>query len=218
VRKRAGLDVDVARGQRQDGAIGHGIARIDREVDDHLLDARDVDHDRMEIVAELCDYRDALAQGAGSTFYVFLPSTNHPATVRILDADAVRPPSPVGDETILLVEDEAGVRQFVALALERHGYRVLEAHSAEAALTLLQGLSCPIHLVLSDMVLPGIDGCELAGRAARTHPHVPFLLTTGYVDSLSALHTRRGLAVLEKPFSARTLLEKAREPLDRSPV
>lgn len=156
--------------------------------------------------------------GVGTTFHIFLPSTDHVAGVRTHHVEvAVSRPSSVGSETILLVEDEAAVRQFATIALERHGYRVLEAHSGEAALTLLERLSCPIHLLLTDVVLPGIDGRELASRVERTRPEVPILFTTGYSDALrkSAGTIEREISLLEKPFTARTLLEKTREVLDR---
>ena len=156
--------------------------------------------------------------GAGSTFDIYLPSTDHMASVRAPAAAGVSSPTPVGVETILLVEDEAAVRQFATIALERHGYRVLEAHSAEAALTLLERLNCPIHLLLTDVVLPGIDGCELAARVERGRPDMRILFTTGYTDALHGnAHTAdRDVQLLEKPFTARALLEKTRELLDRT--
>jgi diguanylate cyclase (GGDEF)-like protein len=155
--------------------------------------------------------------GVGSTFQIFLPSTNHVASVRAAEpAPSVANPAPIGLETILLVEDEAAVRQFATIALERHGYRVLEAHSAEAALTLLERLNSPVHLILTDVVLPGLDGFELAARVECSLPGVPVLFTTGYCDGFNqALFSdNRETALLHKPFTARALLEKTREILD----
>jgi len=154
--------------------------------------------------------------GVGTTFHIFLPCTDHIACVRTA-VESVRPrPTPIGLETILLVEDEAAVRQFATIALERHGYRVLEAHSAEAALTLLEELRRPIDLLLTDIVLPGMDGCELAARIGQLRPDVPVLYTTGYSDALrrTALNNQDDIAFLAKPFTARALLEKTREALD----
>ena len=155
--------------------------------------------------------------GQGSTFRILLPCTDHAPSGCGLAEPPLPIPTPIGLETILLVEDEASVRQFAAIALERHGYRVLEAHSGEAALTLLQGLSCPIHLLLTDIVLPGIDGCELAARVERLRPDVPTLFTTGYSDALrdAAQAGEREITLLPKPFTARALLEKTRQAIDQ---
>jgi diguanylate cyclase (GGDEF)-like protein len=155
--------------------------------------------------------------GHGSTFRILLPCADHVPAGRATAAPPVPVPAVMGLETILLVEDEAAVRQFAAIALERHGYRVLEAHSGEAALKLLEGLSCPIDLLLTDIVLPGIDGCELAARVERLRPEAATLFTTGYSDALrqNALTAEEPLVVLHKPFTARALLEKAREAIDQ---
>src|SRR5262249_51272037 len=100
---------------------------------------------------------------------------------------------------------------------KRHGYQVLEAGSAEAALFLLGRLTAPIHLLLTDVLLPGIDGCELAARFSRGRPEASVLFTTGYADHLKEagpLHAPDA-QLLEKPFTATVLLAKTRELLDR---
>src|SRR5262249_53437037 len=145
----------------------------------------------------------------GTTFEIFLPSTNHIASVRAAEpSPSVAIPAPVGLETILLVEDEAAGRQFATIALERHGYHLLEAHSAEAALVLLERLTSPVHLILTDVVLPGMDGRELAARIRQTLPSVPILFTTGYCDAFNgaAVSDDEELLLLAKPFTARALL------------
>ncbi len=168
------------------------------------------------IVTQLGGFIQVLSTpGSGTTFNILLPSTSHSAVASSLAAPARMGPPPGGIETILLVEDEAAVRQFATIALERHGYRVLEAHSAEAALTLLERLSCPIHLLLTDIVLPGIDGRELADQVGRIRPDVSILFTTGYSDPLRRSLQTVKVPLLEKPFTARALLEKTRETLDR---
>src|SRR5262249_8704087 len=118
--------------------------------------------------------------GQGATFRVYLPSSGLPARRSQGTKPFVNESVPVGAETTLLVEDEAAVRQFATVALERHGYRVLEAHSAEAALTLLDHTTAPIDLLMTDVVLPGIDGCELAARVERGRPSTKVLFMTGY--------------------------------------
>ena len=152
----------------------------------------------------------------GTTFRIFLPSTGVAAQRSSVAAPAVAIPVPVGAETILLVEDEAAVRQFATIALERHGYRVLEAHSGEAALTLLDRVHAPIHLLMTDVVLPGIDGWELAARVGVGRPKTRVLFTTGYSERLqSAVDGSAEVQVLMKPFTAQMLLRKTREMLDR---
>jgi DNA-binding NtrC family response regulator len=117
------------------------------------------------------------------------------------------------------VEDESGVRSFVKAALQRFGYRVVEAESAEAALELLDGLDAPIDLLLTDVVLPGIDGHELSRRVASQVPDIRVLFMSGYA---TALRTEegfqiRGVELLEKPFTAQTLLSRTRQTLAADP-
>jgi diguanylate cyclase (GGDEF)-like protein len=156
------------------------------------------------------------APGRGTTFRIHLPSTGVAARRSLAPTPFVTMSVPVGAETILLVEDEAAVRQFATIVLERHGYRVLEAHSGEAALTLLDRLRSPIHLLMTDVVLPGIDGCELAARAELGRPRPPVLFTTGYSERLQTVGSLDGpdMQLLEKPFTAQALLTKTRELLD----
>jgi two-component system cell cycle sensor histidine kinase/response regulator CckA len=151
--------------------------------------------------------------GRGTTFTIYLGKTGRAVHTK----RAVAPSSaPVGNETILLVEDESGVRAFVKTALQRFGYHVVEADSAEAALRLLQMYDAPIDLLLTDVGLPGMDGRELAATIALGRPDARVLFMSGYAPSLSA-----GLSALdeqiyliEKPFTALALLTKTRESLD----
>jgi DNA-binding response OmpR family regulator len=127
--------------------------------------------------------------------------------------------SPSGTETILLVEDEASVRAFVKVALERFGYQVIEADTAEAALTILEGVATPIHLLLTDIVLPGMDGRELAAHLRRDRPGARVLFMSGYASGLSTSEglLGPGMQLLEKPFTAHTLLTKIRHVLGTDP-
>jgi DNA-binding response OmpR family regulator len=125
----------------------------------------------------------------------------------------------IGSETILLVEDEDGVRGFASKALRRHGYQVLEAASADAAMSLLEQRPVPIDLLVTDVVLPGIDGRELARRVVHDRPRTPVLFTTGYVDrDLNLEAFQSSISLLDKPFTARALLTKIRELLDRAAI
>jgi two-component system cell cycle sensor histidine kinase/response regulator CckA len=150
--------------------------------------------------------------GDGSTFTIYLPKTEQAA---LADHRTPAAMSPVGHETILLVEDEPGVRAFVKLTLQRFGYRVLEADSAEAAVAIIKRHEAAIDLLLTDVVLPGLDGRELARQVARDRPDTRLLFMSGYAERLSTIDgfLEEGLQLLEKPFSAQTLLIKTRQLL-----
>ncbi len=154
------------------------------------------------------------APGRGSSFKIYLARTNRKAELRPAPAATGAPPT--GTETILLVEDESSVREFAKAALERHGYRVVEADSAEAALAALERSHTAVHLLLTDMVLPRMDGRELAARVTRRQPHTQVLFMSGYADRQgSAVRLLGpGVQLLNKPFTANALLMKTRQLLD----
>jgi CheY-like chemotaxis protein len=114
--------------------------------------------------------------------------------------------------TILLVEDERPVRITVRRLLERHGYKVLEATNGQDALTLVASRQTEIHLVLSDMVMPGMGGMELADRVRALLPTLPVLLMTGYTDEAITRSGERPRdeQIIEKPFTLNAMLEKVR--------
>lgn len=149
--------------------------------------------------------------GRGTTFRIHFPEVAGEAEERATQESGVESPAPTGAETILLVEDEEGVREFATTALSRHGYRVLEAQTGEAALALLEDKNPPVDLVLTDLVLPGMDGRDLAASIDRKRPGTPVLFTTGYGDRAPL----SDVEILEKPFTARTLLQRTRDLLDR---
>jgi DNA-binding response OmpR family regulator len=126
-------------------------------------------------------------------------------------ADAAAP----GNETILLVEDEHGVRAFIDRALTRYGYRVLKADSAETALAMMADGASP-SLLLTDVVLPHMSGPELAARIRQTHAGVAVLFMSGYSEQMAMGSgiLEPGVHLLEKPFSANALLTRVREVLD----
>jgi two-component system, cell cycle sensor histidine kinase and response regulator CckA len=150
--------------------------------------------------------------GRGTSFSLYLPKA----------AEAAQPSALVpsvsnhsGHETVLLVEDEDAVRTFVKVTLNRFGYRVLDADSAEEALTLLQGYDGPVHLLLTDLVLRGIDGTQLAAQVTRERPEARVLFMSGYARGVGPIPggLDPGTNLLEKPFSAHTLLTKTRQLL-----
>ncbi|CAN5802180.1 hypothetical protein BH23GEM9_BH23GEM9_16670 [soil metagenome] len=114
-----------------------------------------------------------------------------------------------------MVEDEAPVRRLIARVLERKGYRVLEAGDAATALELLDERALPPHMLLSDIVLPGASGTELARLASARHPHMAVMLTSGFPRDRFADGVPAAWAFLEKPFSPADLVQRVRSQLDR---
>ncbi len=153
--------------------------------------------------------------GRGTTFKLYFPLHQGPLqasekTVRVLPASGA-------GATILVVEDEASVRSTVRRLLERHEYRVLEATNGQDALALITARSGEVDLILSDMVMPGMGGAELATRVRAFAPTLPILLMTGYTEEALARNGDRPLdqEIIEKPFTLHIVLEKVRTALAR---
>ena len=125
-----------------------------------------------------------------------------------------------GVESILLVEDELVVRQLVAEILETSGYSVLQAADGPSALELLRRHTGPIHLLVSDVVMPGMSGPEVANAVCAMRPGTQVLYISGYTDSAIGHHgvLEPGIAFLQKPFSADDLARKVRGVLDGAAV
>lgn len=123
-----------------------------------------------------------------------------------------------GPETILLVEDEGFVRKVTAAVLESAGYKLVIACSAAEALEAHRRLSTPIDLLLADVVMPGMSGCDLAAEFQSLRPRIRVLLMSGYTVQLAWCHlSPYAKTYLAKPFSVRVLLRKVREVLDANP-
>jgi two-component system cell cycle sensor histidine kinase/response regulator CckA len=120
-----------------------------------------------------------------------------------------------GTETILLVEDDETVRKFVNEVLESNGYRLLVAPNGVAALSICAQYEEPIHLLLTDVVMPEMSGRELADRLASQHPEMKVLYMSGYTDDVIVHHgvLDEGTAFIQKPFAADVLARKVREVL-----
>jgi two-component system, cell cycle sensor histidine kinase and response regulator CckA len=146
--------------------------------------------------------------GRGSTFKLYFPPHYGAPTVTV--PGPVSQPSLGSGATILLVEDERPVRSTIRRLLERHGYKVLEAANGQDALALVSSRRSEIHLVLSDMVMPGMGGMELAGRVRSMSPGLPVLLMTGYTEEAITRAGERPLdeQIIEKPFTLHTMLHK----------
>jgi CheY-like chemotaxis protein len=122
-----------------------------------------------------------------------------------------------GKETILLVEDEAFVRKATGEVLESAGYNVLIAENASEALEVYCKCDEPIHLLISDVIMPGMNGQELAARFEALFPQVRILLMSGYAEQLISRKSSPGRKeYMAKPFSIPILLKKVREILDKS--
>src|SRR5262249_55113410 len=152
--------------------------------------------------------------GVGSSFKIFLPRVFDEAVPKTFSQ---APSAASGRETILLVEDAEPLRKLALRFLENHGYRVIQAQDGEEALTLVRGLSEPIHMMLTDVVMPGINGRVLAEKLLPSNPQMKVLYMSGYTDSFIAGHgvLEQGTALIHKPFSEEDLLAKVREVLDR---
>ncbi len=155
--------------------------------------------------------------GVGTTFTMFFPA---PDGVEAADVASVSRSAPLvasGPGVLLVVEDEEAVRRLVTRILARHGYTVLEAGSADEALTVAGRFDGTIHLVLSDVVMPGMGGADLARLLKAARPGLRVLFMSGYTGETAV---RRGeidgdAPLLEKPFSAADLLDVVRSLLDR---
>jgi PAS domain S-box-containing protein len=151
----------------------------------------------------------------GTTFKIYLPRF-----VEDDDADSMNADSPTlrgGSETLLLVEDETSVRDLAARALREYGYTVLEASNGELALRMLDdGAGDEIELLVTDVVMPVMGGCDLAEHLAVTRPDLRVLYLSGYTDKAIVHHgvLDEGTLFLEKPFTAEGLVRKVRGVLD----
>jgi PAS domain S-box-containing protein len=150
--------------------------------------------------------------GRGSTFTIALPRVAEPPGERTTAAEpAARP----GSETILLVEDEDVVRDLTRRVLERHGYTVLACADGPAAVELAKAEERQIDLLLTDVVMPGMRGYEVAKRVAETRPEIRILFMSGYAEE--ALVGRPALTdhpLIEKPFAVDALARRVREALE----
>jgi two-component system, cell cycle sensor histidine kinase and response regulator CckA len=154
--------------------------------------------------------------GRGTTFRVYLPRIEGDVTAEAR-ADVVAPPR--GTETVLLVEDAEALRLLVRELLENAGYTVLDADSPDKALSMVESVRDPIHLLLTDMVMPRMNGQELARRIAVLKPEARVVFMSGYSDQAMGDQStlEPGALFLQKPFTMDALLKTIRRALDAAP-
>ena len=153
-------------------------------------------------------------RGKGSLFTVYLPRFEQSVSAAVQSVP--EPLTDRGSETILLVEDAEPLRRLALLFLKENGYQVLTAEDGTQALQVAGQFSGPIHLLLTDVVMPGINGRVLAERLVQNHPAMKVLYMSGYTDSFIAGHgvLEPGTHLLRKPFTEEILLRKLRDLLD----
>jgi len=151
--------------------------------------------------------------GKGTAVKVYLPRVDE----EVETVSPVSAPAPHGTETVLVVEDERQVREFVTRVLTAKGYRVLTAGEGLEALRLCKDCADPVDLLVTDVVMPGMGGRELASRVMAAKPGVRVLFVSGYTDDAVSHHgvLEAGLEFLQKPFTTDAFLGKVREILDR---
>lgn len=152
--------------------------------------------------------------GRGTTFKIYLP--------RVMDqvertmTEEPNPAALEGSETILLVEDDDGVRELLCEVLGSHGYVVLEAGNGQDAMQICGTYKDPIHMMITDVVMPRMNGCDLAARVTVSRPETKVVFMSGYTDRGVINHgvLQPGAEFLQKPFNVDTLIRKVRNILD----
>ena len=150
------------------------------------------------------------APGLGATFRILLPRAEG---ARANEQDAPDEPVTSGTETILVVEDEAGVREYVREVLTTNGYRVLEAGNRSEAIARVRRHEGTVHLLLTDYVLPDGGGEEVVSEIARSYPGIKVLMMSGFTDR-AGRRLNKSTPLLQKPFASAELLKVARRVLD----
>ncbi len=150
--------------------------------------------------------------GRGTTFRIYLPRTDADVAAASTKVDV----APRGTETVLLVEDDANIRELARELLEISGYIVLESVDVQDAVRIAESHQGDIHLLITDVVMPEMGGHVLANAVARCRPNIKVLYMSGYTDEAVIRHgvINPGTAFLQKPFTPGTLTRKVREVLN----
>ena len=156
--------------------------------------------------------------GKGTTFKIYLPRVK--GDVEPEEKEQTPVDDPGGSETVLIVEDDDGLRKFAQKVLLQHGYRVLDAENGEDALRVIQAHEGQIDLMITDVIMPKMGGKKLAERLQPLYPQMKLIYMSGYTDNAILHHgvLAPELNFLEKPFSPESLARKVREALDQEIV
>ncbi len=162
---------------------------------------------------DICVYSEP---GHGATFKIFLPQVDEP--FQEVREEAEKKNLPRGDETILVVEDDEKVRAVTVEVLMKYGYRVLDAPNGAKAMLICENHKGPIHLVLTDVVMPEMSGGELGGKLSPLYPEMKVIYMSGYMEN-EIVHTGvlpEGVNFIQKPFTLEGLVTKIREVLTQT--
>jgi PAS domain S-box-containing protein len=154
--------------------------------------------------------------GKGTTIKIYLPRVFEPPEE--LKGEAPVEKIPQGNETVLVVEDDSSVRKLAVDILRMQGYKVLEAAEGEEALIICEKENNPIHIILTDVVMPNMDGPQLIERLKRAGQDFKVLYMSGYADETVVHHrlVEKGVNLIHKPFTVEKLTRKIREVLDKN--
>jgi CheY-like chemotaxis protein len=152
--------------------------------------------------------------GVGTTMHLLLPQLTEPVTPAVTVVDM--PEELAGSETVLLTEDEDAVRAVAVAALERRGYRVLAATDGEAAIAISRAFPGRIDLLVTDVIMPGVGGRQLADALTRERPGLPVLYVSGYTDDRALMNELASgeRTLLAKPFTSLELARRVRQTID----
>jgi two-component system, cell cycle sensor histidine kinase and response regulator CckA len=154
------------------------------------------------------------APGKGTAFGIYLPVSHVRQPAESVAPDSIADTAR-GWETILVVEDEPGIRTYAGSILQRLGYKTLIAASGKEALAILRKHRGPIHLLLLDVIMPDYNGPALYETALASHPKLKALYMSGYTDNIVAKHgiLKEGISFIQKPFTIQLLAQKLRSVL-----
>ncbi|HEX7574456.1 MAG TPA: response regulator, partial [Bacteroidota bacterium] len=154
--------------------------------------------------------------GIGTSFKIYLPRVEEEVVNPVKDDRPTEQPG--GTETVLIVEDEGILRNLCVQILEQLGYRVLQARNGNEAIAEVQGFADRIDLLLTDVVMPGMNGSELAKQLVLHNPEMKVLFTSGYTEDVISHHgvLAEGVSFIGKPYTPLALARKIREVLDKA--
>jgi CheY-like chemotaxis protein len=155
--------------------------------------------------------------GLGTTIRIYLPAVEDEAIIDDESIPPSPPPDPASCEVVLVVEDDDMVRALIRHVLQSQGYTVLEAKRPEEAIAVCENHQGPVHLLATDIVMPGMDGGRLAERIMGLRPDIRVLFLSGYAhDATLNDRAKEGrVSHLQKPFDIETLVDRVREALGR---